>query len=354
MGEKRFYWLKLKEDFFSDETIRYIEEQDNGYKYSNIYLKLLLKSIDGQGVLIRKVGSRLIPYDVAAIAKMTGHDQDTVRVAMKLLEELGMVERMESGALYMSQLREMVGSESSSAGRVRAHRERQKQLPEPEQCNEYIPDFSTTAVTLPLHCNADVTPERYTGVTGALHEPQNCNPRYIDIRDKNKEKKNIKRKENSDEPKGSVVDGYIQPVTEIVDYMNQKLGYIDIRDKNKEKKNIKRKENSDEPKGSVVDGYIQPVTEIVDYMNQKLGTHYKPKSQSTQKHIVARLKEGYSVEDFRKVIDKKCAQWMGSSMAKYLRPETLFGSKFEGYLNEQTYSQPEEPKFTLWDERGNL
>ena len=307
MGEKRFYWLKLKEDFFSDETIRYIEEQDNGYKYSNIYLKLLLKSIDGQGVLIRKVGSRLIPYDVAAIAKMTGHDQDTVRVAMKLLEELGMVEHMESGALYMSQLREMVGSESSSAGRVRAHRERQKQLPEPEQCNEYIPDFSTTAVTLPLHCNADVTPERYTGVTGALHEPQNCNPRYIDIRDKNKEKKNIKRKENSDEPKGSVVDGY-----------------------------------------------IQPVTEIVDYMNQKLGTHYKPKSQSTQKHIVARLKEGYSVEDFRKVIDKKCAQWMGSSMAKYLRPETLFGSKFEGYLNEQTYSQPEEPKFTLWDERGNL
>ena len=315
MGEKRFYWLKLKEDFFSDETIRYIEEQDNGYKYSNIYLKLLLKSIDGQGVLIRKVGSRLIPYDVAAIAKMTGHDQDTVRVAMKLLEELGMVERMESGALYMSQLREMVGSESSSAGRVRAHRERQKQLPEPEQCNEYIPDFSTTAVTSPLHCNADVTPERYTHVTGALQEPQKCNPRYIDIRDKR---------------------------------------YIDIRDKNKEKKNIKRKENSDEPKGSVVDGFVQPVSEIIDYLNEKLGTKYKPGSKCSQRHIVARLKEGYSVEDFRKVIDKKCAQWMGSSMAKYLRPETLFGSKFEGYLNEQTYSQPEEPKFTLWDERGNL
>lgn len=312
MGEKRFYWLKLKEDFFSDETIRYIEEQDNGYKYSNIYLKLLLKSIDGQGVLIRKVGSRLIPYDVAAIAKMTGHDQDTVRVAMKLFEGLGMIERLESGALYMSQLQEMVGSESASASRVRALRERQKQLPEPPKSESESAEFSTTAVTLPLHCNADVTPERYTGVTGALHEPQNCNPRYIDTR------------------------------------------YIDIRDKNKEKKNLKRKENSDEPKGSVTNGYIQPVTEIVDYMNQKLGTHYKPKSQGTQKHIVARLKEGYSVEDFRKVIDKKCAQWMGSSMAKYLRPETLFGSKFEGYLNEQTYSQPEEPKFTLWDERGNL
>lgn len=307
MAEKRFYWLKLKEDFFSDEAIRYIEEQDNGYKYSNIYLKLLLKSIDGQGVLIRKVGSRLIPYDVAAIAKMTGHDQDTVRVAMKLLEELGMVERMESGALYMSQLQEMVGSESSSAGRVRAHRERQKQLPEPEQCDEYIPDFSNTAVTLPLHCNADVTPERYTDVTGALQEPRKCNPRYIDIRDKNKEKKNTKRKENSDEPKGSVVDGY-----------------------------------------------IQPVTEIVDYMNQKLGTHYKPKSQSTQKHIVARIKEGFTFEDFQTVIDKKSDQWLNTEMAKYLRPETLFGTKFEGYLNEKVKETPKMPDRINWGLKGNL
>ena len=152
LAEKRYFWLKLKEDFFADETMRYIEEQENGYKYSNIYLKLLLKSIDGQGVLIRKIGTRLIPYDVAAIAKMTGHDQDTVRVAMKLFEGLGMIERLESGALYMSQLQEMIGSESASAGRMRALRGRQKEeipAPEPSHCDADVTQMSNTTVTLP-------------------------------------------------------------------------------------------------------------------------------------------------------------------------------------------------------------
>ena len=185
LAEKRYFWLKLKEDFFADETMRYIEEQENGYKYSNIYLKLLLKSIDGQGVLIRKIGTRLIPYDVAAIAKMTGHDQDTVRVAMKLLEELGMIERLESGALYMSQLQEMVGSESASAGRMRALRDRQKEeIPAPE----------------PSHCDADVTQLSNTTVTLPSQAPSHSDSRYRDIDidiDIDKEKKKRKKKASS-------------------------------------------------------------------------------------------------------------------------------------------------------------
>lgn len=74
--------------------------------------------------------------------------------------------------------------------------------------------------------------------------------------------------------------------------------------------------------------------EIVAYLNSKLGTHYKPKSKETLKRISARLREGFTVEDFRTVIDKKTASWQGTDMAQYLRPETLFGTKFEGYLNE--------------------
>lgn len=187
MAEKRYFWLKLKEDFFADETMRYIEEQENGYKYSNIYLKLLLKSIDGRGVLIRKIGTRLIPYDVAAIAKMTGHDQDTVRVAMKLLEELGMVERMESGALYMSQMQEMIGSESASAVRMRALRDRQKEeIPAPE----------------PSHCDADVTQISNTTATLPSQAPSHSDSRYRDIDididiDIDKEKKKRKKKASS-------------------------------------------------------------------------------------------------------------------------------------------------------------
>lgn len=72
---------------------------------------------------------------------------------------------------------------------------------------------------------------------------------------------------------------------------------------------------------------------IVSYLNEKTGTNYRPTAQATQRHINARLSEGYTVDDFKVVIDKKCAEWKGGEMEKYLRPETLFGSKFESYLN---------------------
>lgn len=72
---------------------------------------------------------------------------------------------------------------------------------------------------------------------------------------------------------------------------------------------------------------------IVDYLNQKTGQKYKHSSKKTQTCIHARLAEGFTEEDFRTVIDKKCADWIGTEWEKYLRPETLFGTKFESYLN---------------------
>ena len=73
---------------------------------------------------------------------------------------------------------------------------------------------------------------------------------------------------------------------------------------------------------------------IVDYLNQKAGTKYKASSKKTQTCIHARLAEGFELDDFKAVIDKKCADWIGDAkMEQYLRPETLFGTKFESYLN---------------------
>lgn len=73
---------------------------------------------------------------------------------------------------------------------------------------------------------------------------------------------------------------------------------------------------------------------ILDRLNQKAGTNYRASSKATQQSINARLGEGYSIEDFFTVIDKKCDEWKGTDMEKYLRPETLFApSKFESYLN---------------------
>lgn len=87
---------------------------------------------------------------------------------------------------------------------------------------------------------------------------------------------------------------------------------------------------------SNLDGGQQKATdEIIFYLNKKTGKHYKVKTPKTVRLIRARLKEGFAVEDFKAVIEKKCDDWLGNEkMERYLRPETLFGTKFEGYLNE--------------------
>jgi uncharacterized phage protein (TIGR02220 family) len=88
---------------------------------------------------------------------------------------------------------------------------------------------------------------------------------------------------------------------------------------------------------NIVD-FAEEIKEIVDYLNLVAGTNYKYKTKNTQKHINARLAEGYEVEDFKTVIDKKANEWRGMEMEKYLCPETLFGTKFEKYLNQNIVS----------------
>ena len=86
------------------------------------------------------------------------------------------------------------------------------------------------------------------------------------------------------------------------------------------------------------------VAEVVDYLNLVLGTHYKVNGKKTGSLIRSRLKEGYTVEDFKQVISKKYAEWAGTEREKYLRPETLFcADHFEGYLN-QTFVKEERKK----------
>ena len=76
-------------------------------------------------------------------------------------------------------------------------------------------------------------------------------------------------------------------------------------------------------------------TEVIDYLNEKAETKYKSSSAKTQTLIKARQSDGFTLDDFKKVIDNKVTEWKGSEMAKYIRPETLFGTKFESYLNQK-------------------
>ena len=98
-----------------------------------------------------------------------------------------------------------------------------------------------------------------------------------------------------------------------------------------------------------------PYSEIIEYLNKKAGTHYRSGSKAPQRFIRARWHEGFKLEDFKKVIDIKTAEWLDNEdMCKYLRPETLFGTKFEGYLNEQRphkRQSPQKEQTTDWEHK---
>ena len=79
---------------------------------------------------------------------------------------------------------------------------------------------------------------------------------------------------------------------------------------------------------------------VIDYLNKKANTNYRASTKNTQSFINARVSEGYTVEDFKKVIDSKSREWLGTDFEKYLRPSTLFGTKFENYLNEANKKGP--------------
>lgn len=122
--EKRFYWLKLRRDFFKRHDVSIIEDMDNGKDYLIFYLKLLCESIDHDGNLRF---SNEIPYTDKMLASVTKTNVDIVRSALKIFTELDMIEVREDKTIYMTELPKMLGSEVASAERVRAFRARQKE-----------------------------------------------------------------------------------------------------------------------------------------------------------------------------------------------------------------------------------
>lgn len=95
-----------------------------------------------------------------------------------------------------------------------------------------------------------------------------------------------------------------------------------------------------EPQASEQPKEPDPTEEVVNHLNSRAGTHYRATTANTRRLVKARLREGFTVEDIKRVIDKKCADWLNNpSMMEYLRPETLFGTKFESYLNAQSRPQ---------------
>lgn len=133
-ANKRYYWIKLKTDFFNQETIDFLLSQKNGCQYVVLYQMLCLNTANNDGMLASTVGEMLVPYDVNKIMRDTKYfDFDTVTVALELFKKLGLVYEEQDNVLKITGYEDMVGSETDSAKKIREWREKKKL-----QCNENV------------------------------------------------------------------------------------------------------------------------------------------------------------------------------------------------------------------------
>lgn len=240
-GQKRYYWLKLQNDFFSRKEIKRLRRIAGGDTLTIIYLKMLCRSLKDNGKLY---------YDgldndfVSELAMDIDEDTENVQITVNYLIRTGLLEQIDEDEYTLKDAESNTGTETAVAARVRKHRERQKAL----------------------QCNTDVTAVK-------------------------------------------------------------QLGNVEI-EKEIEKENKSKKDKTYSPSLPSV------AEDIVTFLNSMVGSNYKSTTSKTRKLIAARLAEGFTVDDFKAVITKKAKEWQGTDMAQYLRPETLFGTKFEGYLNQ--------------------
>ena len=128
---KRYYWLKLDKDFFNRPDIKIIESQADGVQYSYFYLKLLLQSVETQGVL--KYNN--IPFDVEMLSKITGTSPSVVKSAIDIFLKMNMLQILEDGSLFISEVALLLGSETEDARRKREKKQEIK-LIENKEINE--------------------------------------------------------------------------------------------------------------------------------------------------------------------------------------------------------------------------
>lgn len=235
MSEKKYFWLKLADDFFTSKRIKKLRSLAGGDTYTIIYLKMQLKALKTDGYLYF---DGVMESFAEELALDIDESAENVKVTINYLLSVGLLEMSENGSEYcLTYMQNLIGSEGSSAQRMRDLRQREKQK-------------------LLSQCDATVT------------EP-----------------------------------------------LQNRYGEIEI-DIEKEKD-------------------IEIEKNIVEYLNEKTGKNYKHNTAKTKACIKARLNEGFTLEDFKQVIDNKVRDWgRDSKMEAYLRPETLFGNKFEGYLNQ--------------------
>lgn len=244
---KKYFWLKLKDDFFNQKEIKMLRKLAGGDTFTVIYLKILLLSLKNDG---RVYYDGIARNMVEEIALEIDEETENVQLTFNYLQTKGLLIFNSDDEVELSNIHQMIGSETAAASRMRKSRGKKE---------------------IEAECN-NVTPE-----------------------------------------------------------LRQSYTEIEI-----EKEIEKEIENTKSDKSDSASIFTKFCNEVVDYLNQKAKSNFKATTKATQTKIRARLAEGFRVDDFKKVIDIKTAEWLDdANMSQYLRPETLFGTKFESYLNQK-------------------
>lgn len=153
---RKYYYLKLKENFFDSDSIVLLEDMKDGILYSNILLKLYLKSLKNGGKLQL---DEHIPYTAQMIATLTRHQIGTVERALEIFRQLGLVEQLDSGAFYMTDIELMIGQSSTEAERKRAARLENKALLPPWTKGGHLSDIRPPEIEIELEKEIEIKRE---------------------------------------------------------------------------------------------------------------------------------------------------------------------------------------------------
>ena len=245
MIEGRFYWIKLKVDFFNSTAISYLMSQDRGSDYVIIYQMLCLMAVNTAGKMYDLVGGHVLPYDIEKIRRETKFfDTEIIVKALELFEFTGLIEKTENGIAEIKDFAAMTGSESakSNAQRQKSYRERQKQKKDSVtknvteerygKCNASVTDGVTVGDEKKnekrVNPENELTENSFlTDKVEKRHASENCNkPLNFNIQDEKLGKKNIPE---------SVTEGVTQSN---VEYRDKSIEYrdksIELRDIDKE------------------------------------------------------------------------------------------------------------------------
>ena len=153
MSEKRYYWLKLYDSFFDNKTSKYLRRLPDGDKILLVYLKLQLKLLKSEGIFVFE---NLCENVAEEIALTLDEDVNTIKLLLAALEKTRTIEHLNENTFMLSEMQDLIGSEGSSAARVRKHRKKYKML----QSNDIVTN-SNESVTNMLRRERDREKRRY-------------------------------------------------------------------------------------------------------------------------------------------------------------------------------------------------